>query len=106
MWFPWRKSKKPSGRVKVTVMAFLDGKATNKQFEWEIAEGMTLNDLFKELDRKGPFDRGYFKRIFSLSRPPTLLHNGNRIHDISELKEIKLSDGDEVSVLMPIAGGS
>ncbi len=104
MW--WRSSKKPAGTVKLTVVAFLDGKAINRQFTVDIKEGETLWKLFKRLDREGPLDRNYFKRIFSLSRPPTVLLNGDRLTDIpGDLKKITLKDADEISVLMPIAGG-
>lgn len=93
-------------KVKITVMAFLYGKAVNRQFDWETEEGKSLKKLFSELDRNKVIERGYFKRIFSLSRPPTLLINGDRIEPGASLKAIRIKDGDEISVLMPIAGGN
>lgn len=101
----WRNKNKKTIRVKVKVMAFLDGKAVNKEFEWVIKEGSTLKKLFSELDKKKVINRGYFKRAFSFKRPPTLLLNGDRVDLKKDIIRYNLKEGDEIAVLMPIAGG-
>jgi len=91
-------------KVSVKIMVMLGTKMVNESFEEEVAEGATLDQLFRQVDKSKRFKKKYFKEIFSAPRPPVVLLNGNRIEVPEEAGE-KLNEGDEVSVLSPIAGG-
>lgn len=91
-------------KVAVKIMVMLGTRMVNESFEEEVPEGTTLEKLFQQADRSGRFPRKYFQEVFSAPRPPVVLRNGNRVEVPEELGEI-LQDGDEVSVLSPIAGG-
>lgn len=91
-------------KVKVSIVAFAGGKAINKILELELKEGSTLMDMFNFIEKRGDVDRGFFKTILSQRRPVTVLLNGMRVN-LSEERKKNLSDGDEISIVSPIAGG-
>lgn len=91
-------------KVKVSIVAFLGVKAVNKVLDVEISDGSTILDLFNKIEKDGEVEKGFFKTMLSQRRPVTVLINGERI-DISKDKKRKLSNGDEISVVSPIAGG-
>jgi len=91
-------------KISVKLMVMLGTRMVNESFEEEVAEGTTLEKLFQQVDRSRRFKKKYFKEILSAPRPPVVLLNGNRVEVPEELGE-KLNEGDEVSVVSPIAGG-
>jgi len=91
-------------KVKVSIVAFLGVKAVNKVLDVEISDGSTILDLFNKIEKDGEVEKEFFKTMLSQRRPVTVLINGERI-DISKDKKRKLSNGDEISVVSPIAGG-
>lgn len=91
-------------KVSVKLMFMLGTRMVNESFEEEVADGTTLERLFQQVDGSKRFKKKYFKEIFSAPRPAVVLLNGNRVEAPEELGE-KLNEGDEVSVLSPIAGG-
>ena len=91
-------------KISVKLMVMLGTRMVNESFEEEVAEGTTLEKLFKQVDRSKRFKKKYFKEILEAPRPPVVLLNGNRVEAPEELGE-KLKAGDEVSVVSPIAGG-
>ncbi|OGP60051.1 MAG: hypothetical protein A2V67_08870 [Deltaproteobacteria bacterium RBG_13_61_14] len=86
------------------LMVMLGTRMVNESFEEEVAEGTTLEKLFQQVDGSKRFKKKYFKEILAAPRPPVVLLNGNRVEVPEELGE-KLNEGDEVSVVSPIAGG-
>jgi molybdopterin converting factor small subunit len=91
-------------KVKVSIVAFLGVKVVNKVLDVEISDGSTILDLFNKIEKDGEVEKGFFKTMLSQRRPVTVLINGERI-DISKDKKRKLSNGDEISIVSPIAGG-
>jgi len=85
-------------------MVMLGAKMVNESFEEEVAEGSSLEQLFRQVDGSRRFKRKYFKEALSAGQPPVVLLNGSRVEVPEELGE-QLKDGDEVSVVSPIAGG-
>lgn len=79
-------------------------KMVNQVYEEEVEDDTKLDDLFKRLDKKSGWGQSYFKKILKLPMPPVLLINGEQA-DLQELKDIPVKDGDEISLLMPMAGG-
>ena len=90
--------------MKVKLAGMIDRKMVNQVYEEEVAEGTKLAELFKQIDKKGGWGRSYFKKILKLPTPPVLLVNGEQV-DLEKLAEISVKDGDEVALLMPMAGG-
>ena len=91
-------------KVSVKLMVMLGTKMVNESFEEEVREGATLDQLFRQVDGSKRFQKKYFQEVLSATRPPVVLVNGSRVEAPEELSEV-LKDGDEVSVVSPIAGG-
>ncbi len=91
-------------KIKLSIVAFVGVKAVNKVLEVELPEGNSLLDLFNKIEKEKEVEKGFFQAILSQRRPVTVLINGERI-DLSKDKKRKLKDGDEISVVSPIAGG-
>ncbi len=92
-------------RVKVRVAGFIKGKTVNQSFEEEVEEGTTLRDLFKVLDGQKRVGRGYFMGLLTMTNPPSILLNGDRVV-VTRDSGILLKEGDEVAVISPLAGGT
>lgn len=90
--------------MKVKLAGMIDRKMVNQVYDEEVAEDTRLTELFKQLDKKAGWGKSYFKKILKLPTPPVLLLNGEQV-DLEKLAEISLKDGDEVALLMPMAGG-
>ena len=91
-------------RVKVKLAGMIDRKMVNQIYDEEVKEGTTLEELFKAIDKKGGWGNKYFKKLLKLPTPPVLLINGEQA-ELDQLKELTVKDGDEVALLMPMAGG-
>jgi len=91
-------------KVSVKLMVLLGAKMVNESFEEEVAEGTSVEQLFRQVDGSRRLQRKYFQEALSAGRPPVVLLNGSRVEVPEELGE-QLKDGDEVSVVSPIAGG-
>ena len=91
-------------RISVKLMVMLGTKMVNESFEEEVAEGASVEQLFRQVDGSRRFKRKYFKEALSAGMPPVVLLNGSRV-EVPEELGVKLKDGDEVSMVSPIAGG-
>lgn len=88
--------------VIIRVAGLIGSLAINEEMSVELKDDSTLEDLFKKAD-KGLSEK-FFKAMKKMGKFPTVLIDGDRI-DLPEGYTHKLKDGDEVSVLTPIAGG-
>ena len=91
-------------KVKVKVSGMVDRKLINRVLEKELEEGITIKKLFEKLDQEKELGRKFFKKMLKLPSPPVLLINGENV-DLKEGLERALNDGDEISLIMPMAGG-
>ena len=83
----------------------VDRKLVNRVLEVEPEkESISTEELFDYLDRKQELGKKFFKKMLRLPSPPVLLLNGENL-DLKEGLKRKLSDGDEISLIMPMAGG-
>lgn len=91
-------------RVNVTVRSFIEGRMIRVSKMTEARDGDRLKDLLKQLRREGALEASVVRYI--LGGPPgvTVLQNGAR-RDMPEAREARLADGDELSILTPMAGG-
>lgn len=98
-----RKRAEPI-RVTLNVRAFLGGNMVRLHLDAQATEGARLSDLLKRLGREGVVDASVVRTVLKGSRGVTVLQNGQRL-PMPEGASAYLGDGDELSVLTPIAGG-
>ena len=90
--------------INVKIAVLYKGKLITRVVEGEVAEGGTIQELFKGLEKSKAVEKKLFRNLFRADRAPTVLHNGTRLRIPAGLDTI-LSAGDELSVLTPFAGG-
>jgi molybdopterin converting factor small subunit len=98
-----RRCTKPI-RVKVHVRAFIDGRMLRVAADVDAQEGDCLRDLLKQLRRTGTVDSSVVGQILRGNPAVMVLRNGERLTMRGAANEV-LADGDEVSLLTPMAGG-
>ena len=75
-----------------------------ESFEMAVGKGLRLDKLLSKLDKRGPFQRGFFRSVLKGKQGVTLLLNGERL-DITDARRISIQDGDALTILSPITGG-
>ena len=100
----FRRRRTDPIRVSVNVRAFIDGNMVRVSTVAQAHEGDQLRDLLKQLAREGAVDASVVRYILNGPRGVTVLQNGNRL-DMPEAAKAPLADGDELSILTPMAGG-
>ncbi len=90
----------PKARVKLA--GLIDRNMVNRVYDQEFEDGVKLKELLERLDKTQA--KNYFKKMLKLPTPPVILINGDQ-HDIPEAMEMAVKDGDEIALLMPMAGG-
>lgn len=91
-------------KIKVRVAGFILGNTVNEAFEEEVAEGTSIKQLFRALDKERRLKKGFFTELLSLPRPPSILLNGDRVVPSQDADKV-LNNEDEIAILSPIAGG-
>ncbi len=97
----------PRSNIRITarVVGHIDGESVNASGVVELNAGGTIRDLLKQADRAlGVKKQKPFKRAFRQGVRPVVLLNGDRI-ELPEENDRVLSDGDEVSIILTLAGG-
>jgi sulfur carrier protein ThiS len=92
------------GKVKAKIAGMIDNKMLHQTYEEEVKDSVSVADLFKSIDKKAGFFKAPFKKLLKASIKPVLLVNGEQA-EIEDIATIIVKDGDEVSLLMPMAGG-
>ena len=90
-------------KVKCRVVVLHQGKMVREELEEEIDGKETIKKFFKRVGKNNTFEKGFIKFILN-SRGTALLLNGKRLSPKKDLN-IQLKDGDELSLLSPLAGG-
>lgn len=90
--------------IVVRVTGVFLGRPMNESFEEEFREGDTPKKVFARLDKKKTLGRKFFRSVVK-GGLGTFLLNGNRLDMPTALND-RLNDGDEISILSAIAGGS
>ena len=86
-------------------MGPLEGELVNASAVVELKEGVTLKELLKKADAALGFKKQKpFKGAFRQGERSVILLNGDRF-DLPEDGSHLLSEGDEVSVILFVAGG-
>ncbi len=91
-------------RVSLNVRAFLDGHMVRLTLDAQASEGDRLKDLLKRLSNEGVVDASVVRTILKGRAGITLLQNGQRL-PLPQGGSTRLSDGDTLSILTPVAGG-
>jgi len=91
-------------RVRVKLAGMIERRMVNQVYEEELEKELRLKELFERLDKKGGRSKRYFKQMLKLPIQPVLLINGEQ-SDLPEALEKVVKDGDEIALLMPMAGG-
>ena len=91
--------------VRAAVAGFLDGRSANHEGMVRIKPGETVMGLMKRADKVlGLTDDKPFRRAFRQPVEPLILVNGKRLEP-AEISKHRLSDGDEIRILVAVAGG-
>lgn len=92
-------------RVKAAVVGFLDGRSAHHEGTVQLKPEETVRGLLKRADKAlGLMDHKPFRRVFRQPVEPLVLVNGRRLEP-GEISKHRLSDGDEIRILVAVAGG-
>jgi len=92
-------------QVSLNVRAFVEGRLVRLSLNAQAEEGDRLKDLLKRLSSAGEVEPSLARYILKGNPGITVLHNGRRL-PMSEAASALLANGDELSILTPMAGGS
>ena len=91
--------------VRARIAGHYDGQPVDASGMVDLYDGDTVGKFFKKADAAlGLKDRKPFKRAFKQGIRPVVLLNGDRL-ELPEESEYFLADGDEISVILTVAGG-
>jgi len=91
--------------VKARLAGYIDGKSVDVSGMVGLKSGDTVEKFFKKADAAlGLKSRKPFKRSFKQGIIPVVLLNGDRLEPQEDSGRL-LADGDEISVILTIAGG-
>jgi molybdopterin converting factor small subunit len=90
--------------VSFNVRVFIDNRMVRVDLNAEGRQGERFRDFLKRLGKEGALDPLIVRFILGGAKSVTVLRNGKRLSMPAAGKEV-LTDGDEVSVLTPVAGG-
>lgn len=91
--------------MRVRIVGPMDGKSLNTSGTIQLREGDTVKKLFKCADTAlGIKGAKPFKQVYKQRLRPVVLLNGDRL-EVPDEGDRRLADGDEVSVVMTLAGG-
>ncbi|MCK4788482.1 MAG: MoaD/ThiS family protein [Desulfobacteraceae bacterium] len=91
--------------VRARIVGHIDGRSVHASGEVELKAGITIREFFKRADASmGLKKQKPFKRAFKQGVRPMVLLNGDRI-ELPEEETHALKDGDEVTVILALAGG-
>ena len=90
--------------VALNIRAFMHGRMVRISLDAQADDGDTLKDLLTRLGREGTVDASVARSILKGGPGFTVLHNGERLA-MPEAYGTRLSNGDELSILTPMAGG-
>ncbi len=92
-------------KIQARIMGVIEETLVQKEGEMDLPIRITLKGFFKKADKAmGSTKIPYFKLALKQSIPPSVMINGNLISLPEGFSQI-LNDGDEVSILLPLAGG-
>lgn len=91
--------------VRARLAGMFDNEMVTAEGDVELKTGATIKAFFDRADTSLGYGRQrYFKRSLKMTGWLTILLNGDRL-DLPEGLKKTLVDGDEVTVLTPMAGG-
>jgi len=91
--------------VRIRIMGPVDGQSVNASGRVQLKEGETVKNLFTRADAAlGLRGQKPFKKALKQGIRPVVLLNGDRL-EIPEESGKRLADGDEVNVILTVAGG-
>jgi len=91
--------------VRARIAGIIEGTPVHAEGEFEIVDGVTVKKFFRRADEAMGFKKPkFFRRSLKQGITPTILLNGDRL-DLPEGFKHRMSDGDEISVILPMSGG-
>lgn len=86
-------------------MGVIEENLVQRERELDLPQGITLKDFFKKADKAmGSTPIPYFKLALKQRIPPSVMINGTPIFLPDGFSQT-LNEGDDVSILLPLAGG-
>ena len=89
--------------IRVRVAGLFLGRPLHETFEEPYTGDDTPKRVFARLDKRKVLGRNFFKAVAKRGEA-TFLLNGDRLN-MPEASNMRLNEGDEISVLSAIAGG-
>lgn len=91
--------------VRIRIVGPVNGQSVNASGRVQLKEGETVKNLFNRADAAlGLRGQKPFKQALRQGIRPVVLLNGDRL-EIPEESGKRLADGDEVNVILTVAGG-
>ena len=91
--------------VRIRIVGPVNGQSVNASGTVQLKEGETVKNLFSRADDAlGLRGKKPFKTVLKQGIRPVVLLNGDRL-EIPEEGGKRLADGDEVNVILTVAGG-
>ena len=91
--------------VRIRILGPVNGRPVNASGTVKLKEGETVKNLFSRADAAlGLREVKPFKKALRQGIRPVVLLNGDRL-EIPEESGKRLADGDEVNVILTVAGG-
>ena len=96
----------PGAKINIRVRIFgaVNGQSVKTSGTVQLKEGDTVKRLFNRADAALGLRQEPFKQAFRQGIRPVVLLNGDRL-EIPEEGGRRLADGDEVHVILTVAGG-
>jgi molybdopterin converting factor small subunit len=92
-------------KIQARIMGVIEGSLVHKEGTAEFPARITLKEFFKKADKAlGLSQTPYFKLALKQTIPPSIMINGNPVILPDDFRH-PLSDGEEISVILPMAGG-
>ncbi len=90
--------------IRVRIVGPVNGHSVNTSGTIQLKEGDTVKKLFNRADAALGLRQKPFRQAFRQGIRPVVLLNGDRL-EIPEEGGRRLADGDEVNVILTVAGG-
>ncbi|HDH97011.1 MAG TPA: hypothetical protein ENF73_04725 [Proteobacteria bacterium] len=98
------RRREPGFDVEVYISTAEEGKPVHKRVVVSVPEGASVEDLLNILDKERAIGKNFFRKLLKSGKFFTLLVGDKRI-DIPDGLNHRISAGDRVALITPMAGG-
>lgn len=92
-------------KIQARIMGVIEGALVHREGSMELPQGITLKAFFKKADKALGWSKDpCFKPALKGTIPPAVMINGNPVSFPEGFSQV-LFEGDDISVVIPMAGG-